>query len=85
MRQLCFNTLEECFECYGRENLIPIMNLEQAIFYTANGCQPKYVCESEVKLGKVTFWFHKEETNFVYRRWLKNKMKPNDEKLRENI
>lgn len=72
MKNINFSTLNECVECYGRENLIAIDNLRQIIFYTQNGCQPKFICENEIKPGKISCWFLKQETNFVYRKWMNN-------------
>lgn len=69
MKSLNFETLEEAIECYGRENLIPIDNLKQIIFYTRHGCQPRFIFENELKPGKLTAWFLKSETNYVYRKW----------------
>ena len=73
MNKLNFNSLEEAFECYGRENLIPIDCIKQIIFYTQHGCQPKFVCENEIKPGRLACWYLKSETNFVYKKWLENK------------
>lgn len=73
MDNINFKTLAEVVECYGRQNLIPIDNLQQIIFYTAYGCQPKFVCENETKQGKISAWFLKDETNFIYKRWLNRK------------
>ena len=70
-----FDSLEQVFECYGRENLIAIDNLQQIIFYTRNGCQPKFVYEHELKPGKITCWFLKNETNYVHMKWVENKPK----------
>jgi hypothetical protein len=75
MNKIQFSSLEEVFECYGRGNLIPIDNLEQIIFYTSHGCQPKFIYENEVKTGKLSFWFLKNETYFVYKKWLDKKTK----------
>ncbi len=72
MRTISFESLEEAIECYGRENLIPIDNLRQVIFYTSHGCQPKFVFENELKPGKITAWFLKGETAYVYRKWCEN-------------
>lgn len=69
MKSVTFKNLEECIECYGRENLIPIDCLRQIIFYTRNGCQPKFVFENEIKPGKITAWFLKNETNYIYKKW----------------
>lgn len=78
MRQINFKTLDECIECYGRGNLVAIDNLRQIIFYTRYGCQPKFVFENEVKPGKITAWFLKSETNYVYKRWLNTHAGEND-------
>lgn len=71
MKKIDFKTLDEVFDCYGRENLVAIDNIKQLIFYTSHGCQPKFLYENEVKPGKIAAWFLKNETNFVYRKWLK--------------
>ena len=73
MNQIQFNSLEEAIECYGRENLIAIDNIKQIIFYTSHGCQPKFVWEKENSPGKITCWFHKAETKYVYAKWLGNR------------
>lgn len=65
-----FENLEDVFECYGRENLIPIDNLHQVIFYTSHGYQPKFVYENEVKSGRITAWYHKGETKDIYKQWM---------------
>lgn len=69
MKNMDFKTLDDCIECYGRENLIAIDNLSQIIFYTKNGCQPKFIYENETKHGKITCWFLKIETSYVYKLW----------------
>ena len=73
MRTIQFKTLEECIECYGRANLVAIDNLSQIVFYTKCGCQPKFVYENEIKPGKITCWFLKDETNYVYKKWMQNR------------
>jgi hypothetical protein len=72
MKSIQFTTLEEVFDCYGRENLIPIDNLSQIIEYTKHGCQPKFIYESEVKPGKLTGWFLRSESAFVYKKWMES-------------
>lgn len=69
MNKIQFSSLEDVFECYGRGNLIAINNLEQIIFYTSHGCQPKFIYENEMKPGKISCWFHKDETSWVYKKW----------------
>jgi len=68
-----FLTLEEAKNCYGAENLIPISLLKQILFYVKQGCQPKFVWESEKEEGHIVAWFHKEETKIIYRRWIGNR------------
>lgn len=72
MRLIQFSNLDEVFECYGRGNMVAIDSLPQIIYYTKHGCQPKYLCENEFKQGKLTAWFHKDETKFVYNKWLES-------------
>jgi len=73
MTNINFTNLDEVFECYGRENLVAIDNLSQIFFYTQHGCQPVYVCEHELKKGRITCWYLKTETNFVYKKWMDNR------------
>lgn len=73
MKTIQFKTREEAVECYGRENLIAIDNIKQIIFYTSRGCQPKFIYENEVAPGKLTCWFLKSETNWIYKQWLANR------------
>lgn len=72
MKNISFSNLEEAISCYGRENLIAIDMLPQIIFYTKHGCQPKFVFENELKPGKITAWFLKDETKYVYKKWGEN-------------
>lgn len=74
MKSIKFESLEECINCYGRENLVAIDTISQIIFYTRNGCQPKFVFENELKPGKISCWFLKSETNFVYKKWMSNSL-----------
>ena len=69
-KSINFESLEEAIDCYGRENLIPIDNLKRAIFYVKHGCQPRFVWEKENNPGKITFWFLKSETAYIYQKWL---------------
>lgn len=72
MKNIQFESLDEAIECYGRENLIAIDCIKQIIYYTAHGCQPKFVFENETKPGKIAAWFLKNETNYVYKKWMEN-------------
>lgn len=69
MKLMSFSTLDQCFECYQRENLVAIDTLPQILFYVKMGCQPKYVAENENKQGRITCWFLKSETAFAYKLW----------------
>lgn len=73
MKGISFNNLEEVFDCYGRENLIAIDNIKQIIAYAKYGCQPKFVWENEKKSGKITCWFLKSETYYVYSKWMSDR------------
>lgn len=70
MNTIPFASLDELFECYGRGNLVAIDNIKQILLYVKNGCQPKFVYEHEQKSGKITCWFLKNETNWVYKKWM---------------
>mgnify|MGYP006988845373 CR=1 FL=1 len=72
MTNIQFNSLDEAIQCYGRKNLIAINNLHQIIFYTQHGCQPKFIFENEQKAGQITCWFLRDETTWIYERWLKD-------------
>nr|DAE86316.1 MAG TPA: translation initiation factor-like protein [Caudoviricetes sp.]DAQ99762.1 MAG TPA: translation initiation factor-like protein [Caudoviricetes sp.]DAX13862.1 MAG TPA: translation initiation factor-like protein [Bacteriophage sp.] len=69
-----FNSLDEVYECYGRENIIPITQLPQIIFYTSKWhVQPKWTEESERNPGHLCCFFHKGETKKCYEEWMKNR------------
>ena len=54
--------IEEAFECYGKENLVPITFLKQVKFY----------------IQKLTYWFLKAETQYVKRMWDATKPKKDE-------
>lgn len=68
-----FETLEEVFDCYGRENLIPIGMIKQQIFYAKHGVQPKFIWENESEPGKLTCWYLKCETTYAHKKWMENR------------
>ena len=70
--QVCEN-LDELFEVYGRGNLVAIDNIKQIIFYVKHGCQPRFVWEKESEKGKMTCWFLKVETQFVWKKWMESR------------
>lgn len=72
MKRIRFESLDEAIDCYGRDNLIPIDCLRQQIFYAKHGVQPKFVWEKEGYPGKLTLWYLKSETEWVYRKWQSN-------------
>ena len=77
MKAIDFKSLDEAIECYGRENLVAIDLIKQIIFYTSHGCQPRFVWENEEKPGKITAWFLKSETSYVYKKWMENRPSKN--------
>lgn len=72
---LNLKTLQDVFDCYGKDNLICLDLLKQIIFYAAKGVQPVFVCESEKesRKGQLVCWFLKSETQWVYRKWKENR------------
>lgn len=68
-----FDSLEDAILCYGRGNLIAIDSIKQIIFYTKHGCQPKFIYENEIKPGRITAWFLKDETKYIYDKWIEKK------------
>lgn len=72
-KSIAFDSLQDAIDCYGRENLIPIDFIKQIIFYTKHGVQPRFVWEKENDPGKITAWFLKSETNYIYKKWIENR------------
>lgn len=69
-----FSDLQDVYDCYGEENIIPITNLRQIIFYTSRfKVQPKWVDQSDRNEGHIVCYFHKGETIKPYEEWMKNK------------
>ena len=68
-------TKQDMLDCYGERNLVPIDLLKHIIFYTSNGVQPVFTCESEKedKEGRLVCWFLKSETRQVYKKWKENR------------
>lgn len=57
-----FNSLDEVYECYGKENIVPITQLPQIIFYTSKWrVQPKWIEESEKIMDIYVVSFIKEK------------------------
>lgn len=77
MSQLKLKSLQDVYDCYGKDNLVPIDLLKQVIFYTSRGIQPVYTCESEKKQrkGQLVCWFLKSETQWAYQKWKENRPK----------
>ena len=61
--------LEEAFDCYGKENLVPITFLKQVKYYIQRNVQPILVYPKEGDETKLTYWFLKAETQYVKRMW----------------
>ncbi|POO87868.1 hypothetical protein [Clostridium sp. 3-3] len=74
MRQQQYvGSLEQAFDIYGRENLIPISFIKQQIFYAVHGVQPRFIWEKEDGSGKIVAWYLKYETDYVKKMWVENK------------
>lgn len=62
------------YECYGEENIIPITNIAQIIYYTSKyKIQPKWIEESIKNKGHIVCYFHKGETSKPYEEWMNNR------------
>lgn len=83
MKTIDFKNLDECKECYGRGNLIAIDTLSQIIFYTSKGVQPKFVAEHELKKGKISCWFLKAETSYIYKLWQEAQAQKEENMIKE--
>jgi hypothetical protein len=69
-----FKSLEEVEECYGKENLVPVTNLQQIIFYVKMfGLQPKWTDESKENKGRIVCYYLKNESNIAFRKWRDNR------------
>lgn len=68
-------TIQDAFDCYGKDNLVPIDLIKQIIFYTSKGVQPVFTYESEKeeRKGQLVCWFLKSETQWVYKKWKENR------------
>lgn len=62
-------TLQDAFECYGKENLVPISFIKQQIFYVKLGVQPVFMWEKEDEPNKIVAWFLKSETHYAKKQW----------------
>lgn len=78
--RLKLRTLQDAYDCYGKENLVGIDRLNQALFYIKKGVQPvfTYPSEMEDRQGRATFWFLKTETQWVFRKWQENRPVSNE-------
>ena len=69
-----FSSLQEVYDCYGEENIIPITNLKQIIFYTSKfSVQPKWIDKSKYNEDRIVCYFHKGETIKAYSEWMTRK------------
>lgn len=80
--KLKLKTLQDAFDCYGEDKLIPIGKLKQALFYIKKGVQPVFMYPSEIenKQDRATFWFLKSETQWVFKKWQESRPTDNDVK-----
>lgn len=69
-----FENLNEVYECYGEENVIPVTNIKQIIYYTSVfHLQPEYIDESVRNKGQICCYFHKGKSKKPYMEWMKNR------------
>lgn len=76
IKKRLFDSLDEVFEAFGEDGVIPITEMKQIIFYISKYCiQPVWICPSETNIGKMAYYFIKAETKKPYAEWSKNKPK----------
>lgn len=67
MKKQVFDSLEEVFEAFGEDGVIPITFMPQIIFYLSNfNIQPVWTTPSEVNDNKLALYFIKAETKKPY-------------------
>lgn len=73
MKKQVFDSLEEVFEAFGEDGVIPITYMPQIIFYLSNyKIQPVWTIPSETNEGKLAFYFIKAETKKPYEAWIQS-------------
>lgn len=74
MKKQVFDSLDEVYEAFGKDGVIPITFMPQIIFYLSNyNIQPVWTTPSETNKGQVAFYFIKAETKKPYEAWQKRK------------
>ena len=82
MKKQVFDSLEEVFEAFGEDGVIPITYMPQIIFYLSNyKIQPVWTIPSEINEGKLAFYFIKAETKKPYEAWQKLRLEKEHNKL----
>ena len=74
MKKQVFDSLEEVFEAFGEDGVIPITYMPQII-------QPVWTIPSETNEGKLAFYFIKAETKKPYEAWQKLRLEKEHNKL----
>lgn len=75
MKKQVFDSLEEVFEAFGEDGVIPITFMPQIIFYLNNfNIQPVWTTPSEVNDNKLALYFIKAETKKPYEAWQKRRL-----------
>ena len=70
MLQVRFNDVQQAFDYFGRDNLVPITYLKQACFYIKHGVQPLFVYPDEDNGNRIVYWFERtEETRALKNMW----------------
>ena len=75
MKKQVFDSLEEVFEAFGEDGVIPITFMPQIIFYLSNfNIQPVWTTPSEVNDNTLALYFIKAETKKPYEAWQKRRL-----------
>lgn len=74
IRKRIFDSLDEAYEAFGENGLIPITAMQQIIFYISRyAIQPVWICPSTTYDGKMAYYFITAETKKPYEEWMKYK------------
>lgn len=63
------NTIEEAYEIYGSDSLVPISFMPQSMFYIKHGVQPVVTLPKDGEQNKMTWWYLRSETYQLKKEW----------------
>lgn len=67
-----FKTPSEVMDCYGRNNVLSLVNLQQILTYADWGVQPVFIFRSEFD-KKLVAYYVQSDTDEVWVKWRNNR------------